>query len=160
MGMAFYEAYLYFTGQTAFSGFGKAKRDYSGNLWANTGASQQGAPAAMQSANNALWALAGNAFTNSSSTVYNSPMTDACQKNFIIYIANGTITDPNASNSTATTKLSQVGGAGATTTIPLIPSGDQANISDEWTKWLANNDIRPTLPTRRSREAGHRHVYG
>ena len=147
MGLAFHEAYLYFTGATGYSGIGKAKRDYGGNSWANAGASQQGAPAAMQTAVNAIYGLTPNALTNSSSTVYNSPMTDACQKNFIIYIANGPVTDPNSANSEATTKLAAVGGAGATTTILLNPSGDQNNITDEWTKWLANNDIQPTNPS-------------
>lgn len=147
MGLAFHEAYLYFTGQTGVSGIGKAKRDYNGNLWANTGASQQGAPAAMQAANDALWALTGNALTDASSTVYNSPMTDACQKNFIIYIANGTITDPNAANTEATTKLAAVGGAGATETILFSQNtGDQGNITDEWTRYLANNDISSGFP--------------
>ena len=142
MGLAFYEAYLYFTGQTGYSGIAKAKRDYGGNSWANAGASQQGAPAPMIAAVNALYNTTPNALTSVNSTDYNSPMTDACQKNFIIYIANGTVTDSNAANSDATTKLAAVGGAGATTTIPLNPSGDQANISDEWTRWLAHNDIR------------------
>jgi type IV pilus assembly protein PilY1 len=142
MGMAFYEAYLYFTGQNAFAGVGKAKRDYGGNSWANAGASQQGAPAAMQAAVNALYNTTPNSLTSSSSTAYNSPMTDACQKNFIIYIANGAVSDPNSSNSTATTKLAEVGGAGATNTILFTQdTGDQANISDEWTRWLANNDV-------------------
>jgi type IV pilus assembly protein PilY1 len=146
MGMSFYEAYLYFTGQTGFGGIGKAKRDYGGNDWANAGASQQGAPAPMIAAVNALYNTTPNALTSVGSTAYNSPMTDACQKNFIIYIANGPVSDPNSSNSTATTKLSDVAGAGATETIPLNPSGDQANISDEWTKWLANNDVSSGFP--------------
>ena len=149
MGLAFYEAYLYFTGQTGYSGIGKAKRDYGGNSWANAGASQQGAPAPMQAAVNALYNTTPNSLTSSSSTVYNSPMTDACQKNFIIYIANGPVTDPNAANSDATTKLAAVGGAGATDTILFNQNtGDQGNISDEWTRWLAHNDINsaPAFP--------------
>ncbi len=149
MGMAFNEAYLYFSGQTAFSGIGKVKRDYNGNTWPTSG-SQAKAPAAQQTAANALWALSPNALTNSSSTVYNKPVTDACQKNFIIYIANGPITDPTSSNADATTKLAAAGG-NTSTILFTQNTGDQGNITDEWTRFLANNDIlpdgtNPTLP--------------
>src|SRR6185369_15296627 len=76
---------------------------------------------------------------------YNSPLTDACQKNFIIYIANGPITDPTASNSDATSKLAAAGGD--TSTINFLQNdGDEGNITDEWTRFLANSDISSSFP--------------
>jgi type IV pilus assembly protein PilY1 len=147
MGMALAEAYYYYSGKTAYSGLGKAKRDYLGNNWSNVGASQQNAPAAMQTASNTIWnlplpadtPLPRNALTDSSSTVYNKPITDACQKNFIIYISNGPFSDPNASNSAATTRLAAEGG-NTDTILFTQNTGLQGNISDEWTRFLANPD--------------------
>src|SRR4029079_5827230 len=139
MGMAFYEAYLYFKSANAYSGFGKVKRDYHLNTCPTSG-SQAGAPIAMQNANNTLWASSGNALSTSSSAAYNGPITDACQKNFIIYIANGNVTDPNSSNADATSFLAAAGGD--TSPVPMNQNdGNQGNISDEWTRFLASADI-------------------
>ncbi|TAK44157.1 MAG: hypothetical protein EPO27_13170 [Betaproteobacteria bacterium] len=149
MGLAFNEAYLYYSGRAAYSGIGKAKRDYLGNDWSTVGAAQQTAPIAMQTASNAIWNLVKpadtplprNALTDLADTVYNTPVTDACQKNFIIYIANGPFNDPVNSNTTATTKLAAEGG---NTEPPTCNVGSQVcdflagNVSDEWARFLAN----------------------
>ena len=149
MGLAFHEAFLYFTGRRGYSGIGKLKRDYPHSMSVPIGC-----PTAPENANsncsmpysNALWNLAldttepplpANALSDAADLIYNSPITNHCQKNYIIYIANGTVTDSSAVNSDATSKLAGVGGN--TETIPIgTDDGDQANITDEWTRFLAN----------------------
>lgn len=144
LGLAFYEAYQYFSGLEAYAGGpGKLKRDYLDNKWATSG-SQAGAPDALKKASETIWSLPQavetvplprNALTDKDATKYNSPVSDACQKNFIIYISNGPITDPSSSNATAISKLAEVGGD--TTTIDIKENdGDQANIADEWARFL------------------------
>jgi len=154
-GIAFNEAYLYFSGLTSYSSIGKEKRDFLNNLWATSG-SQGNAPAAMKASQEVIWALpaAGglprNALTGSTSTVFNSPVSDACQKNFIIFIANGPFSDNTSSNNTATTKLSQAGG-NTSTILFTQNTGLQDNISDEWARFLSNPDpnnaSKPTVVT-------------
>ncbi len=125
-GLAMAEAYRYFGGITSVSGFGKAKRDYAGNTY-GTSYSQ------------AVYALSGNAYTSAASSTYVSPISDACQKNFIIVISNGPAGDNSSSTSTATTALTDAGGS--TTTISLTPNGEESNISDEWAQFLSTHDI-------------------
>ena len=143
MGLAFYEAFLYFTGRTGYSGIGKVKRDYPHTM--GTSGNQANDNPSLQYTN-ALWNMAldtteaplpANALTNFAATVYNKPITDHCQKNYIIYIANGTVTDSSAVNSDATNKLAAVGGNTTAITIGA-DDGFQSNISDEWTRFLAN----------------------
>jgi Tfp pilus tip-associated adhesin PilY1 len=126
-GLTMREAYLYYAGLPSVSGFGKVKRDYAGNT-----------------VNNPLAAnLAGNPFTSAGSTTYVSPVSDGCQKNFIIFISNGPANDNASATSTATSALSTAGGS--TTTIALNPNGSQSNIADEWAKFLSNNDVNSTV---------------
>ena len=156
MGLAFYEAFLYFTGRTGYAGIGKLKRDYPHSMTFPAGCT--GDPTTDlnvpgQNANdncglrysNALWTLAldttepplpANALSNSGDLIYNSPITDQCQKNYIIYIANGTNSDSNSANSEATSRLAALGGN--TEQLTISPDGEQANILDEWTRFLAN----------------------
>ena len=122
-GLAMHEAYLYFAGLQSRSGFGKVKRDYAGNT-----------------AHNPLAAgLTGNPFTSASSDIYVSPISDECQKNFIIFVSNGPANDSASSTSTATSLLSGVGGN--TTTITLSPNGAQSNVADEWARFLSSKDV-------------------
>lgn len=127
-GLAMDELYLYYKGLTSRSGVGKAKRDYGGST---------------NAALNGAGSLAGNPLTNSSSSVYNSPISGNCQKNFIIFISNGPASDNNSSTTTATTLLS--GAGGNTTTISLSPSGEQDVVADEWSRFLANTDLSSSL---------------
>ena len=71
------ELYRYYAGLTAYAGHDKAKRDYAGNTANNPYAAS----------------LPRNAFTSAASSTYVSPITDACQKNFIIFISNGAPND-------------------------------------------------------------------
>jgi type IV pilus assembly protein PilY1 len=146
-GLGFAEAYYYYSGLRAVASLAKQKRDYLGNNWASFSGDQLKAPQAMQDASTAIWNLplpAGtplprNALTNSFSTDYNTPVTDACQKNFIIFLANGPFSDNNASNTNATSRLSAAGG-NTNTILFTENTGLQGNISDEWARFLSNPD--------------------
>ena len=125
-GLAMGELYRYFAGLQAVSGLGKAKRDYWGN-----------------STYNPLTAdLPGNAFTNNSSSTYVSPIVSGCQKNFIIYISNGKANENTAGLSEAQSHLTSIMGQ-TPATIPLTPSGEQGNWSDEYAKHMASSDCAP-----------------
>ena len=138
-GFSLFEAYKYFGGggtsqapqnaqnfgPAAFGGFGQPKRDYSGNGVANTAG-----------------ALAGNAFASAASSTYVSPVSDACQKNYVIILSNGM--PPNGSdlgNPSASTLLGNVGGASAISTIPLPNVTAQGNIGDEYARFLYQTDV-------------------
>lgn len=138
-GFGLFEAFKYFGGggttatpqnannfgPIAFGGLGQPKRDYAGNSTANTAG-----------------AIPGNAFTSSTSNVYQSPVSDACQKNYVIFISNG-MPQAGADNGTpsASTLLSNIGGAAANSTIPLPNSTAQGNIGDEYARFLYQGDV-------------------
>ncbi|MDE2388957.1 MAG: pilus assembly protein PilY, partial [Betaproteobacteria bacterium] len=124
LGLTMAEAYYYFSGMNAYAGYNKAKRDFAGNTSGTI-------------ASNAIYALSGNALSSSSDTVYESPVSSGCQKNFIIYISNGPVQDNSSDTSTANSKLSAAGGS--TSQIPISPSGSQSNSGDEWARFMANS---------------------
>lgn len=125
-GLPMHEAYVYFAGINSRSGFGKVKRDYTGNV-----------------ANNPLAAtLSGNPFTSAADTTYTSPINNGCQKNFIVFISNGPAGDNSSSSSESNSLLAGVGGN--TTTIALNPSGNQSNTADEWARFIGSNDVNST----------------
>ncbi len=121
------EVYNYFSGITSYSGWGKVKSDYAGNTTYNSLAA----------------ALAGNAFAQQpvsgtpASKIYASPVADGCQKNFIIYISNGAVTENSSALATAKAQLEAAKGSTAVT-LPISPSGQQGNWSDEWAAFMAN----------------------
>lgn len=130
LGLAMVESYLYFSGQDAYSGGNKKKRDYFGNVLT---------PDSTYSNSNSVYALSGNAFSSASSTTYLKPSTSDCAKNYVIYIGNTTATgnvtkDSSSENSTATTKLASNGGA--IIEIPISPSGHSDNIANEWARFM------------------------
>src|SRR6266849_6606667 len=129
-----YEAYAYWAGITANLGFGQAKRDYRGNTANNP-------PAA---------SLPGNAFTDVSTNTYTSPIADACQKNFQIYISNGPAAENTQALADAQTKLAGLVGKNPPDTISITPNGQQGNWMDEYAKFLANGDCRADLPGNQS----------
>lgn len=146
-GFAMFEAYKYFGGggtsrtpqnasnygSIAFGGAGQKKRDYAGNAVANTAGS-----------------LAGNAFASAASTSYVSPVTDACQKNYVIFISNGLPpSGSDSGNPSASTLLQNVGGAGSVTTIPLSNNTAQGSIGDEYARFLYQADVSE-LPGRQN----------
>ncbi|SFP81955.1 type IV pilus assembly protein PilY1 [Nitrosomonas cryotolerans] len=122
LALAMAEAYYYFSGEQAYAGHNKAKRDYAGNLSGTK-------------ADNAVYALAGNAFDSATATKYKSPVESGCQKNFIIYISNGAVQDNSSDTTRANTQLTALGGN--TREIPLSPGGSQSNAADEWARFMA-----------------------
>ena len=85
----------------------------------------------------------GAAFVGSSST-YATPLSDACQKNFIIFLSNGPAGDNNNDGTTAKTKLAEYSGLVSGTYPPeivLSPNQEQSVWSDEWARFMANSDV-------------------
>lgn len=117
------EAYLYFSGGTPYSGNGKVKTDYTGNT---SGTSQS----------KAVYGLTANALASKGGGTYTSPILPGCAKNYIIYISNGAAQDNTSDLDQAAAVLRSLGGASATNTIALNPSGSQDNVADEWARWL------------------------
>ncbi|MPZ46741.1 MAG: pilus assembly protein PilY [Betaproteobacteria bacterium] len=115
---AMHEAYLYFGGRTALAGAGQVKRDYA--------------------------AFGGSA----SGTTYVSPVGDGCQKNFIIFISNGS--SDNGENNSAEALLNGLGGKLGGDPIALNPSSEQANWADEYSRFVASNDINPVFAERQT----------
>ena len=128
------DAYRYFAGQAPRTGNNKVKTDYTGNTAGGTAQS------------NAIYALPdvapnGNALDAFLGTPYRSPVASgSCGKNFIIYISNGAPQDNNSDNSTASGWLSAdaaaAGISGATTQLPISPSGSASNVADEWARFM------------------------
>jgi type IV pilus assembly protein PilY1 len=115
---AMHEAYLYFGGRPALAGAGQVKRDYAAFGGSPTG------------------------------TTYVSPVGDGCQKNFIIFISNGT--SDSGENNSAEALLSALGGRFGSDPIPLTPDGEQANWADEYSRFVASNDINPVFAERQT----------
>lgn len=128
IGLAMSEAYKYFLGGTSYSSYGKVKADYAGNTLnpANT--------------------LGENALPASpnSSSLFASPVSDNCQKNFIIYIGNGKFNENTSALSTAQSRLQTAMGT-APQTIALSPSGQQGNWADEWAQFMAKTGFLKTI---------------
>lgn len=133
--LALSEIYYYFANATSRSGWGKLKSDYAGNTTHNALAAS----------------LPGNAFdqqpvsTNAASKVYRSPIADACQKNFIIYISNGPANENASALATSQSLLTAARGGTAPSTISISPSGQQGNWADEWAAFLAHTGFNVTI---------------
>ena len=144
-GLAMAEAYRYFDGGTAYGGARKVKRDYAGNSIAVNGGGSQDDPYA---SSNAVYALAGNALADSSSTRYVSPIEDGCQRNFIIFISNGSVSnnDSDGESDQPRSMLIQAyqdeGGYDNPTAIAksariaISPTGETTSTANEWSKFL------------------------
>lgn len=115
---------------------------YFGKLASRTTYQQERGDIAGNSLHNSAATLGSNALTASpsSSTLYNSPVTDTCQKNFIIYISNGPANENQDASSAALTELTNARGS-APGTIGLSVSSQQDNWSDEWADFLANTGV-------------------
>ena len=122
-GQSMHEAYLYFSGLTSRAGITQAKRDYAGNP-----------------NNTTAGLLAGNPLANSTATTYTSPITDSCQKNYIIFISNGPFDNSDDSPS-STLYAGSSGLVPGATPIALSPSGSQSNWFDEYAYYLASSGV-------------------
>jgi type IV pilus assembly protein PilY1 len=124
------EIYRYFSGSQSRSGIGKEKRDYPGNIDFNPLAAD----------------LPGWPFRDDIDGTYISPIVSACQKNFIIVISNGKA-NITSENDAARDHLVTLTGQSPPATIGLAPkpTGEQAEWSDEYAKYMANNDCAPLV---------------
>ncbi|WP_295444270.1 PilC/PilY family type IV pilus protein [uncultured Thiodictyon sp.] len=128
LGKTMAEAFRYYSGAAPYAGNYKVKTDYTGNIYG-------------AAASNAIYALSGNALTAMNGTQYLSPvLTGSCGRNFIIYISNGAAQDSAADIDAATTELTSAAAtasiSGATTVIPISPTGSQSNVADEWARFM------------------------
>ena len=137
VGKAMQEAYLYFAGLAPYAGNNKAKTDYTGNA-SNSGST----------ADQAIWALTGNALSSKSGTRYRTPVTastDCVSKNFIIYISNGAAQDSAADITDSVNALSALGGN--TSQISISPVGSADNPADEWARFAKASALGITTYT-------------
>lgn len=134
-GLAMAEAYRYYAGQAPYAGNRKVKTDYLGNVTASNTA-----------ATKAVHALAGNAINAFAGSPYISPVTlGDCGRNYIVYISNGPAQDNSSAIAIGTSMLTTAAAAegitGATNTIPISPSGSQANVTDEWARFMRRSSL-------------------
>lgn len=128
-GLTMAEAYNYFSGKAPYSGNSKAKTDYTGNTSGTL-------------ADNAVYAIPGNALASKTSSPYVSPVLSLCQRNYIIYISNGAVQDNTSDTNTASSQLSAAYTALGLTRpadINLSPSGSQSGVSDEWARFMKSS---------------------
>ena len=133
---AMHEAYLYFGGNTALAGSGQMKRDCEAFADAPSGNPDP------KNANQVCKADLQN---------YTSPIGDGCQKNYIIFISNGT-TDNGENNEAQGLLTALPANKGVTPAlIGLNPAGEQANWADEYARYMAKNAIHPDPKFKESR---------
>ncbi|HEU0306550.1 MAG TPA: hypothetical protein VFR30_06240, partial [Lysobacter sp.] len=123
IGLALYEAYLYFAGKTSIASHGKVKTDKDGTT------------------DPVLSPLTGHALpAGTSPGLYRTPLADGCQRSFIIYISNGPANENATARADLEAKLAVLTGS-APSVIGLSPSGMQSNWADEMAKFMANADV-------------------
>ena len=135
--LAMAEMFNYYAGLSSRSSHGKDKTDAGGTIYFSTG---RVALAGSPLASGALPANGGTAQT------FVSPIVDACQKNFIIFISNGTASDNSSSLSVAQGLLAGITGTNPPATIPISPNGEQGVWADEYSKFMANSDCNLNVP--------------
>ncbi len=138
--LAMMEAYRYFSGKANRATHGKAKSDYDGNAPASTTTPFELALGDYPLGTNPT-----------SSSLYNSPVTDECQDSFIIYISNGAAGENSSALSVSQAELSSLG-YDTSSTISISPNGQQGNWMDEWAYYMANADMNGAA-------TGTPHVY-
>ncbi len=123
--LAMAEAYYYFNAKTNRASYGKVKTDWPGNTGNSITASLGGSPLPA---------------SPTAASAYNSPIANACQRNFIIYISNGPANENSSSASVSQALLTTAMGQ-TPTTIGINPSGQQSNWSDEWAKFMSASTV-------------------
>ena len=125
LGVGMSEVYRYLAGRAAYAGDGKVKAD-------------RGAFASLANPSSKNW-----------TGVYQSPVNDACQKSFVIYISNGSPADNNADSTTALNQLASFGGNTTRIVPPDSLGGSEGNLGDEYARFLnQNTDLSATLADR------------
>lgn len=136
-GLALYEAYRYYGGLTSIASFGKIKTDFANNTIGNPLAAN------LSYNNDSPATRSGNALpaTPTSSSLFNSPISAGCQKNFIIYISNGKANENASARSWLEDKLATLTGSTPPHTINISPNGQEGNWADEMAQYMANADV-------------------
>jgi Tfp pilus tip-associated adhesin PilY1 len=140
VGYALHEAYLYYAGLTARAGDGKFKTDHD----ATTDTYLAGL------GSHALPGSSGPPAMPNENGVYRSPITDGCQKNFIIYISNGQANENASARAEVEGFLATLTGKSPPDVLALQdgdPTGQQGNWGDEMAKYMANTDIHSMTGT-------------
>ena len=132
------EAYRYYAGKASRASWGKVKTDYEGSA-VN--------PAAINGLGD--YALGANP---TAASLYNSPIVNSCQKNFIIVISNGGSNENAAALTISENELGTLTGTSPPNIIAISPDGQQGNWADEWARYMAQNDVNDTI-------AGEQNVY-
>ncbi len=127
--LAMYESYLYYAGKASNASYGKVKTDYTGNT--SNPANPLGDHALGSNPN--------------SSSLYNSPISNGCQKNFIIYISNGPANENSNALRTSERQLEDLTDTSPPNVISISPSGQQGNWADEWADFMANADVNSNV---------------
>src|SRR5688572_12405142 len=144
-GLALYEAYLYFSGKASRAGDDMSKADHDGTadtiLSALPSTISSGTPAVSRP-NHALPGVSG-AFPDVNS-LYRTPITDGCQRNFVIYISNGPANENATARAALEGYLRTLTGVDPPAVITITPSGQQSNWADEMAKFAANADVLAT----------------
>ncbi|MBI1731384.1 MAG: hypothetical protein HYR49_01280 [Gammaproteobacteria bacterium] len=141
-GQGMLEAHRYFSGGASRSSYGKIKNDFANNTTYKACASCPVTSHPATAAN--LGAYAMNA--NTAGTLFNSPVVDGCQSNFIIYIAN-TAANPKPSETgeaalgPSETALADLGYDTAGGVLNTGFTEIDGNWTDEWAKFMAESDI-------------------
>ena len=131
-GMAMYESFLYFAGKASRAGDDQSKADHNGTV------------------DPLLSPLTGHALPYTSGSfpaengLYRSPITDGCQRNFVIFISNGPANENASSRSELEGYLGTLTGVSPPAVISITPNGQQSNWADEMTKFMANADVLAT----------------
>lgn len=129
-----YEAYLYYAGKPSRTGWNQTWADFPGNTYA----------AGQTSYTNSLTdhALPANP---TSTSLYNSPIVDGCQKNYIIYISNGAANESNSLLQEMQGKLATLTNTTTPNTISLTPNGQQGNWADELAQYMGSADVNSSV---------------
>src|SRR5690349_21045109 len=125
-----------FAGGGASNPTGGKRRDYLGNTSGATNVATDNRAAQLYGASTSAGTGGVNALPSSGSDTYNNPITDACAKNFIIFISNGNpSTGGDAGTPTADTLLNNIGG-NATNRIKSGSTEIHASLMDEFAQYL------------------------
>jgi type IV pilus assembly protein PilY1 len=132
-GLAMAEAWRYYDGKAPYAGNRKVKTDYTGNI-------------SGIASSKAIYALSGNALDSINDSPYNSPVADGnCGRNYIIFVSNGPAQDNSSDIATGNTMLAAAAAgdsiSGATSMIPISPSGSQVNPADEWARFMRRSHL-------------------
>jgi len=139
--LTMHEAFLYYAGMQARSGM-KVKRDYFENLFPTTSNNANDNP--KLAASNVVYALDGvHPFDDINDHTYAQPISDACQRNYIILLSNGPV--DSGEDNVADDLL---GGLTGTNPNPfeLNPKGEQSNWTDEYAAFMSGADVTDAYP--------------